>query len=77
MKALELESVIGMTTSSPFGLLVRESKILYPAGATLVEYDYTSNTQLNHITAPLAPKSISSLSKSSDGKYVAVGEVLF
>lgn len=48
MENLQLETVIGITASSPFSLassLEGENKVFYAAGATLVAYNHKTNKQ--------------------------------
>lgn len=75
---LELEKVIGLTTSSANGLScnVATGDLAYLAGCVVVIYNVKANCQTRFLMAPKSPKAFSCVSYSSQGgKFIAAGEV--
>ncbi|KAL3677463.1 hypothetical protein R1sor_027411 [Riccia sorocarpa] len=74
---LELERVIGLTTTNANGLasIPATGDIVYLAGCVVVVYNVNSNSQTKFLTAPKNQKAFSCVTCSySGGKYIAAGE---
>lgn len=77
---LELERVIGLTTTSPSGLSCNPTtgELAYLAGAVVVIYNVKANSQTQFLVAPRTAKAFSCIAYSSQGgKFLAAGEVFF
>ncbi|KAL2652337.1 hypothetical protein R1flu_020465 [Riccia fluitans] len=74
---LELERVIGLTTSNANGLASNPATgdIIYLAGCVVVVYNVRSNSQTRFLTASKNQKAFSCVACSYyEGKYIAAGE---
>ncbi len=76
---LELERVIGLTTTSPNGLACNTSTgdLAYLAGCVVVVYNVKANCQTRFLTASKTPKAFACVAYSNQGgKFLAAGEVI-
>jgi hypothetical protein len=76
---LELERVIGLTTTSPNGLACNTSTgdLAYLAGCVVVVYNVKANCQTHFLTASKTPKAFACVAYSNQGgKFLAAGEVI-
>jgi WD40 repeat protein len=74
---LELERVIGLTTTSPNGLACNTSTgdLAYLAGCVVVVYNVKANCQTHFLTASKTPKAFACVAYSNQGgKFLAAGE---
>jgi hypothetical protein len=76
---LELERVIGLTTTSPNGLACNTSTgdLAYLAGCVVVVYNVKANCQTRFLMASKTPKAFACVTYSNQGgKFLAAGEVI-
>ncbi len=76
---LELERVIGLTTTSPNGLACNTSTgdLAYLAGCVVVVYNVKANCQTRFLMASKTPKAFACVAYSNQGgKFLAAGEVI-
>lgn len=74
---LELERIIGLTTSTPSGLACNgtNEELAYLAGCVVVIYNVRTNCQTHFLMARGSPKPFSCVAFSSQGgKFIAAGE---
>lgn len=73
---LELERVIGLTTTTAAGLACNGEELAYLAGCVVVVYNVRTNCQTHFLVAPRGPKAFACVAYSGQGgKFVAAGEV--
>lgn len=75
---LELEKVIGLTTTTANGLACNgvSDELAYLAGCVIVVYNARTNCQTRFLTAPRSSKAFACVAYSSQGgKFLAAGEV--
>lgn len=75
---LELERVIGLTTTTANGLACNtgSDELAYLAGCVVVVYNVKTNSQTHFLTAPRSPKAFACVAYSAHGgKFIAAGEV--
>lgn len=74
---LILEEIIGLTTKNCNGLAsnTSTSNCAYVAGCVVVVYNVNSNTQSHLMVSHRMPKPLSCVTMSSDGRFIAAGEV--
>ncbi|KAL8167984.1 hypothetical protein V2J09_009483 [Rumex salicifolius] len=73
---LVLEEIIGLTAKNSNGLAsnTTTSYCVYPAGSVAVVYDVVARKQSHLIVKHRAPKPLSCVTVSPDGRFVAAGE---
>lgn len=75
---LELERVIGLTTTTANGLACNTAsdELAYLAGCVVVVFNAKTNSQTHFLTAPRSPKAFACVAYSAHGgKFIAAGEV--
>lgn len=74
-----MEEIIGLTTKNGNGLAskISTANCAYMAGCVVVVYNVGSGTQSHLMVSHRLPKPLSCVAMSTDGRFVAAGEVGF